>query len=275
MRKRETTFIAIGGGGQTEETIEALFAPLEDVSQPSVVIMTVASNDSEGMTEKYNTMFRKRGVRHVYIVNITSREDAFGAGSLKKIEKADLIYFTGGDQLNVTSMFGGSPLHDLLCQRAKDGVTIAGTSAGAAMMSSSMIISGSSDSPPKKSAVDIAPGLDLIKASFIDTHFSQRGRHGRLLTAVAHHPHILGIGLDERTAIVVKGNEFKVIGEGSVAILDGGGMTHTDLVYRSDHEPVGMFDIRMHVLAPGYKFDLAKREPWAPAFSRKAGSGPK
>jgi len=275
MAFSDTTFIAIGGGGQTDETLDALFAPLEAVSEPRVVVMTVATNEKEGTTEKYNAMFRKRGVRHVSMVDIVGREDAFNNASLKKIGEAHLIYFTGGDQLNVTSLFGGSPLHTLLMERVKEGVTIGGTSAGAAMMSGSMIISGHSDGPPKKSAVDIAPGLDLIKDTFIDTHFSQRGRHGRLLTAVAHHPQVLGIGLDERTGIVVKGSQFKVIGQGSVAIIDGGRMTHADLVYKSDDEPIGMFDVKLHVLAPGYKFDLVKRQPWAPAFAKKAATQPK
>ena len=114
MAKSDTRFIAIGGGGQTEETLDELFAPIEKMRDPRVAVMTVATNEEEGITAKYNAMFRKRGIDHVSVVKISVRDDAFSNTALKKIEKADLIYFTGGDQLNVTSLFGGSPLHDLL-----------------------------------------------------------------------------------------------------------------------------------------------------------------
>jgi cyanophycinase len=206
------------------------------------------------------------------MVNISTRADSFNKASLNKIGRADLIYFTGGDQLNVTSLFGGSPLHNLLEERIRNGVAIGGTSAGAAMMSGSMIITGRSDTGPKKGCVDIAPGLDLISDTIIDTHFSERGRYGRLLTAVAHHPQILGIGLDERTGIVVKGTQFRVVGEGSVIVVDGGNMTHDDLVYQRELNPIAMFDIRLHALASGYTFDMGTREPRAPAIERTRGA---
>lgn len=265
MARSETTFIAIGGGGQTDETLDALFAPLEKAGDPHVVVVTVAANDENGMTAKYNAMFRKRGVRHVSMVDVYAREDSFNRASLKKIERADLIYFTGGDQLNVTSLFGGSPLHNMLHERVKQGVAIGGTSAGAAMMSDAMIVSGRSDVGPRRGGVDIAAGLALIDGTIIDTHFSERGRYGRLLTAVAHYPQVLGIGLDERTAIIVKNNKFKVVGEGSVTVVDGGRMSHADLVYQRENEPVAMFDVKLHVLASGCSFALSRRTPIAPA----------
>ena len=270
MGRSDSTFIAIGGGGQTEDTLDALFAPLEKVRDPRVAVMTVASNTENGMTSVYNSMFRKRGVKHVSIVNVSTRDDAFDKPSLKKIENADLIYFTGGDQLNVTSLFGGSPLHELLWKRVKEGVAIGGTSAGAAMMSTTMVNGGESDTGPKKGAVEIAPGLDLIENTIIDTHFSERGRYGRLLTAVAHYPQILGIGLDESTGIVVKGNKFRVVGAGSVIVIDGGSMSYADLVYRRDGKPIGMVDVTLHALCAGFSFDLKTRTVTAPRNSTSA-----
>jgi cyanophycinase len=170
--------------------------------------------------------------------------------------------------LNITSLFGGSPLHDALTERHEAGLMIAGTSAGAAMMSSSMIISGDSDSPATVGGVEIAPGMDLVHSSIIDSHFSQRGRHGRLLTAVAHFPQVLGIGIDERTAAVFKNGVFEVIGPGSVTVIDGSKMEHSDITYREEGDSISMFGVKLHVLPEGYQFDLAERKPINPRRSK-------
>jgi len=98
----------------------------------------------------------------------------------------------------------------------------------------------------------------------IDTHFSQCGRHGRLLSAVAHYPQELGIGLDEKTGIIVRGNEFKVVGEGSVTVMDGSYMKHNNLPYVKKEKPIGLFDVKIHALPSGYKYDLKNREPISP-----------
>jgi cyanophycinase len=273
MARSDSTFIAIGGGGSSESIIETFFDAIKQESDASVVVMTVASNEVEGMRADYNAMFRKRNVKHVSVIDIVNREDAHDPSALKKIEKADAIYFTGGDQLNVTSLFGGSPLDDLLHEKVRDGVVIAGTSAGAAMMASSMIKDGNGNSSPAVGSVETSSGLDLIENTVIDTHFAQRGRYGRLLTALAHHPHILCIGLDESTAIVVKGKKFKVVGKNSVTVMCGKWMSHVDLPYREEGEPVSIFDIRVHVLADGYSYDIKTRTPKAPAraFRKTAG----
>lgn len=113
--------------------------------------------------------------------------------------------------------------------------------------------------------------FDLL-ARADDTHFSERGRHGRLLSAIARHPQILGVDIDERTAMVVNGKEFRVIGEGSVTIVDGTTMTHTDLVYKCGREPIGLFDVKAHVLPSGYRYNLEKRLPKAPTFGKRAGA---
>jgi cyanophycinase len=167
---------------------------------------------------------------------------------------------------------GGSNIENLLKEKIETGIVLAGTSAGAAMMSSSMITGGPNDVAPCTGCVEIAPGLDLINGTVIDTHFAQRGRHGRLMTAIAHYPQILGIGLDEQTAIVMSGNNFEVIGNGSVTIMDGRKMKHTDLVSTGKGEPIGLFDVCVHVLPQGYSFDLEARKPSAAASKRSAGA---
>ena len=237
MSKSKTVLLAIGGGEFAEATdvLEEFLRLLKKKSDPQVTVMTVATDEPESAAVKYNNLFRRKGIKHVSVIDISTRDDAFDEQALKTIEKTDALFFTGGDQLNVTSLMGGSPLHNLLHERVKEGeFIIAGTSAGAAMMSNAMIVSGSSDSAPQVGGVEIAPGMDLLRGTIIDTHFTQRGRHGRLLTAIAHYPGDLGIGIDERTALVINNGEFRVIGEGVVTVMDGSRMTHNDLPYRKE-----------------------------------------
>lgn len=275
MSKSKTVLFAIGGGEFAEATdvLEELLGLLKDKSDPQITVMTVATAEPEQASVKYNNLFRRKGIKHVSVIDVSQRSDAFDENALKTIEKTDALFFTGGDQLNVTALMGGSPLHDLIHERVNKGnFIIAGTSAGAAMMSNSMIISGSSDNSPQVGGVEIAPGMDLLRGTIIDTHFTQRGRHGRLLTAIAHYPGDLGVGIDERTALVINNGEFRVIGEGVVTIMDGSRMMHNDLPYRKDRETIGLFGVKVHVLPAGYKYNLKKREPVSPPLKKMVGA---
>jgi len=272
MSKSETTLIAVGGGdiAGASAVLDAILKTVEHRDEAKLVIMTVATSQVEGAYDKYNAIFRKRNIKHIEMVDVSVREDAFNAASIKKLEDADILFFTGGDQLNITSLFGGSPMHELVQRRVKEGVVIAGTSAGAAMMSGLMVVSGRSDSAPKAEGVQLGPGLDLVPNCVIDTHFSQRGRHGRLLTAVAHYPQIVGIGLDEKCSIVVKGHRFQVVGEGCVTVVEGKSVTHCDLVERQAGDCIGIIGVDLHVLPSGYSYDLETRTPIAPEMRSAA-----
>jgi cyanophycinase len=272
MAGAKSTLIAIGGGEVTGEPLNQVLSNLGKKSDPRVVIMTVATSEPEEAADKYNSLFRSNGIKHVSVVNIDRRDEAFDADSLKKLSTADGVFFTGGDQLNITSLLGGSPLHEMIEERYREGVLIAGTSAGAAMMSGSMIIGGKSDTAPRVSGVEIAPGMNLIDGTIMDSHFSERGRHGRLLTAIAHFPQLLGIGVDEATCAVFTNGSFKVAGEGSVTVVDGSQMRHSDLPYKKDSETVGMFGVCVHVLPAGYSFKLQERTPAAPTLAKLAGA---
>ena len=274
MSKSRTTLIAIGGGemADAEEPVEEILRYLEKRKDPRLVVMTVATSEPESAANKYNGIFRSKGLKHVEVINVDQREDCFSKAALKKVEAADALFFTGGDQLNITSLLGGTPLHDLLRERYSEGVLIAGTSAGAAMMSSSMIISGKSDAAPQVSGVEIAPGMNLIEGTIIDSHFSERGRHGRLLTAIAHFPQVLGLGIDEQTAIVFRNGGFKVVGKGAVTVIDGSQMRYCDLPYRRDRETIGMFGVDVHVLPSGYSYNMNDRTPIAPELKKMAGT---
>lgn len=272
MGNSKSRLIAIGGGEMKEapEPLDAIARYFVHRPKGRIVVMTVATTEPGSAATKYSEIFKNIGIKHVDTIDVSQREDAFDPDAIAKIEQADAMFFTGGDQLNITTLIGGSPMYDKLHECFRGGILIAGTSAGAAMMSGSMIIAGKSDSAPSMGGVETAPGMDLIPGTIIDTHFSQRGRHGRLLTAVAHFPQLLGIGLDERTAAVFKNGDFTVVGEGVVTVVDGSQMRHSDLPYKKDGETVGMFGAIVHVLPSGYSFKLKEREPVAPVMKKIA-----
>jgi cyanophycinase len=162
-----------------------------------VVVMTVATDDPEDAERRYAELFERLKFKNFEVVNIADRSEAYDEPMLEKIKNATGLYFTGGNQLHVTALTGGTPLHRLILEKFSDGLTIGGTSAGAMMMSSSTLLSGASDTAPGHQSVELAPGMNLVENTIIDTHFSQRGRHGRLLSSVAHNPQIIG----RRTAI--------------------------------------------------------------------------
>jgi cyanophycinase len=255
--------VAVGGGDIREGDAPILkeFVRIAKGPKARIVVMTVATDDPAAAAADYKSALGRLGVDDVKAVDVSARADALRPESLEAIEHATGLFFTGGDQLHITSLLGGTGMQALIHRRYERGLVIGGTSAGAAMMSNSMILGGGSDESPKVGAVEIGPGMDLLIGAVIDTHFSQRGRYGRLLTAVAHYPQDLGIGLDEKTAMIVNRNEFEVLGEGAVIVIDGGAMTYTSLPYTEKGDGLSLYGIRVHVLSAGARYDLSKREP--------------
>jgi len=136
---------------------------------------------------------------------------------------------------------------------------LGGTSAGAAMMSATMIVGGLSEATPRVGNVKMGPGMEFMHGVIIDQHFGQRGRSGRLLAAVAQYPHLLGIGIDEDTALVAQGDEFEVIGDGAVTVLDAGAATYNDFLTCRERQHVAICDVKLHVLTAGLRFNLLDR----------------
>ncbi|HEU4594266.1 MAG TPA: cyanophycinase [Pyrinomonadaceae bacterium] len=257
---------AVGGSEDKEGDCVILkgFVRLAKGAKARIVVMTVATDHPAEAGREYKSVFRRLGVDETEAVDVSAREDAGEPEALEKIRRATALYFTGGDQLHITSLMGGPEMQKLIHERHAKGLLIGGTSAGAAMMSNSMIVGGGAEENPRVEAVRIGPGMDLLVGAMIDTHFSQRGRHGRLLTAVAHYPQDLGLGNDENTALVVEGNEFEVIGEGAVTVMDAGAMSYTNLPYAGECEGLALYNVSVHVLPAGYRFDLGNREPHVP-----------
>jgi cyanophycinase len=264
------SLIAVGGGESsniTDDSLKIIEKFLElagGLNKARIVVMTVATDDPEGTQERYREVFERLKFKNFEFLNIADRSESFDETILETIKKATGLYFTGGSQINVTALTGGTPLHTLILEMFKTGLTIGGTSAGAMMMSSSTLLSGAADSAPRLGSVKVAPGMELLDSSVIDTHFSQRGRHGRLLSMVANNPHVLGIGIDERTAMIVRDGKFEVLGEGAVTVICAKHSMHTNLPYIRSEDPIGIFGVDFHVLPEGYKYDLQKREPITP-----------
>ena len=264
MKLTEARGILMAIGGAEERTPESPilkeFVRLAGGKRANIVVMTVATDSPEEVGAEYIEVFEKIGVKSVQAVDVSSRADAIAEENIKAVREASGLFFTGGDQLHITSLMGGTELQKAVHEIYEKGVIIGGTSAGAAMMSNSMILQGDGEEAPKLGAVEMGPGMDLIVGCMIDTHFSQRGRHGRLLTAVAHYPQDMGIGLDENTAMIVDKGEMRVMGTGAVTIIDAGGMTYANTPYVEKGQNLALADVRVHVVCEGEKFNLFERQ---------------
>lgn len=269
--KVQGRLLAIGGGEDKEDDCRILseFVRLSGGDAAKIVVMTTATDSPEEAAEKYEAVFKRLGAKDVRHVSVCQRADAMNAESVAAVEAASGLFFTGGDQLHITSLMGGTDLHRTVFDCCKKGLLVAGTSAGAAMMGNSMIVSGKSDENPKFGGVEMAPGTDLIVGCIIDTHFSQRGRHGRLLTAIAHYPQDLGFGVDEDTAMLIENGKFTVIGAGAVTVIDGGGTSFTDVPYVKRGQSITLADVKIHVLSDGYQFDLKTRQLIVPTQKQR------
>lgn len=266
LTKAHGRLIAIGGAEDRDGEARILkkFVELSKGEKAYIVVMTVATNHPQKSGDELKKVFKRLGVKKVDALDVLARKDAETEESLKLVKKATGLYFTGGDQLHITSLLGGTPLQKIIHQRYEKDLIVAGTSAGAAMMSNSMILDGGGEENPRLRGVEIGPGMDLLIGAIIDTHFSQRGRHGRLLSAVAHYPQDLGLGIDENTAMIINKTEFEVIGEGAVTVIDGGAMTFTNAPDIKPSGNLALADVKVHVLPEGYKFNLQERRVLVP-----------
>ena len=226
-----------------------------------LVLATVASHRPEGYFDDYEKAFGDLELGELVELYVENRTEAGDREKLAVIDDAAAIFFSGGDQLRITSQIGDTGIEAKVRSLFERGGIIAGTSAGAAAMSETMLVKGTSGETHRIGDLHMAPGLGLIRDVIIDQHFAERGRFGRLLGAVAHNPRVLGIGIDEDTAAVVEGDEFHVIGSGAVYVVDGEHVTHSNLAEARPERVLSMHDVRVHVLGTGDRFDLKQRRP--------------
>jgi cyanophycinase len=255
------SLIIIGGHEDKEGERVILKAVAERVKGGKLVIATVASHEPEGYFESYREGFHGLGVGELVELYVEDRSESQSDAALAILDGAAGIFFSGGDQLRISSQIGDTPVERRIREMHAAGAVIAGTSAGASVMSETMLVKGASSESYRIGELHMAPGLGLVRDVIIDQHFAERGRYGRLLGAVAHNPRLLGIGIDENTAVVVEGRQMRVLGSGAAYVVDGETATHSNIAEARSDRALSMFDVRMHVLSSGDRFDLDARRP--------------
>ncbi len=227
-----------------------------------IEIITTASMIPEEVGDEYVKAFAQLKMTNVGVLNIKSREGANDPEVIERLRTADVVMFTGGDQLRLTSIFGGTSFHHLLLEKYElENFIMAGTSAGAAASSNNMIYQGSSHEALLKGEVKITGGLGFINNVIVDTHFVQRGRIGRLMYACASNPINLGIGLGEDTGLLItNGNDMEAIGSGLVMLVDATHMKDTNMTDVEMGVPVSIANLIVHVMTLGDHYDLKKKK---------------
>ena len=260
--KKDFKLVIIGGGEDKKEgkTILKEVVRLSGGKEAKIGIVTTATKHPEEVGQEYENIFKALGVKEINTINICGRKISEIHGNVDNIINYTCLFFVGGDQLRISSIIGGTDFHDIIHNFCSEGRVIAGTSAGASMMSEIMIVEGEDQEAPTRCTIKLAPGMGLIKGVIIDQHFNQRGRIGRLFAGVAQNPNIIGIGIDEDTAIVVDGNEkFSVIGNGVVTVVDGKDIEYTNISEQYPNEPLALTNVKVHILPEQYGFNLIEK----------------
>ena len=226
-----------------------------------IEIITTASQIPQIVGPEYKKAFEFLGAKHVYILDITNREQANSDEITARASAADIVMFTGGDQLRLTSILGGTRFHDIILQKYREENFIyAGTSAGAAAASENMIYQGSSSEALLKGEIKTTQGLGFIENVIVDTHFVQRGRIGRLFQAVVNNPRTLGIGLGEDTGLFIDNDIMTAIGSGLVILVDGRFIKDTNLTNIQLGQPISIDNLIVHVLSQNDFYDLKAKD---------------
>lgn len=271
-RKLDGTLLIIGGAEDKERKCEILtrFIDLSKAEKSNIAIITTATELPDSVGSEYYKIFERIGASKIEVLDIDDRQKANRKEYARIIEKATGVFFTGGDQLRITATLGGTSVNEAIRKAYLQGAVIAGTSAGASCMSNTMIVEGDSDEAPKLNTIKMSPGLGLLEEVVIDQHFAQRGRIGRLLTAVAQNPYILGIGIDEDTAILVYPDaKLEIIGSQTVTFIDARQIRDSNVSELTPGQALAIENVILHVLPRGYGFDLVRRM----SFRKEAGKG--
>jgi cyanophycinase len=254
--------VPIGGAEEKEDDPRILrrFVELCGGEDADIVVIPSASRLADtGL--RYERLFRELGAAQVEAIDFDTRRDCEEKGRLERIGRATGVFFTGGSQLRITTLIGGTSVAKLLRGMNARGVTVGGTSAGASILSEHMIAMGDEGSSPMAGSVRLAPGLGLTNRFVIDQHFRQRDRLGRLVTALAYNPFAIGIGLDEDTAAFIgPDNTLEVEGSGGVTVVDASQLQFSSMDAVEEGEPVCLLGLTVHILVRGATFNLHTRQ---------------
>lgn len=256
--------LVIIGGAEDKEgdcTILREFVRCAGGVNARIAVLTAATSLPGEVGSQYIRIFERLGVQDVCVIDTEYREDSDRSENLEKAEQATGVFFTGGDQARIIDLIKDTKLDTVIHRRYNEGIVVGGTSAGAAMMPDMMIVEGKSETNPSVDAVEMGPGMGFLPGIVVDQHFAQRGRLGRLISALVQQPAVLGIGIDENTAVIVTGDEFEVVGQGAITVVDESGTTHNNLEGLLKDEPLAVCGVKLHILPHGYRFNWKTRQP--------------
>jgi len=261
--------VAVGGNEDREDNLEILrrIVSLAEGDDVNIEVITTASEIPEEVGEMYRKAFEKIGENNFHHMDIRIREDADTEENIRRIQNANIIFFSGGDQLRITSKLGGSRVLQLIEEKyLNEKCIIAGTSAGASAMSETMIYGGESSEALQKGAVNVTAGIGLVKNIIIDSHFIKRGRFSRLMQIVSSNPGHIGLGLGEDTGVIlVEGHIIKAFGSGLVVIFDGQHIRYSNISSIEEGDAIAVANVHVHTLADGHGYDLHTREYLKPS----------
>ena len=253
--------VPIGGGEEKLNNPRILkrFVELCGGREANLLVIPTASQLAD-TGSRYEDIFSELGAGRVESMDFDTRRDCHEPNRLERIAEATGIFFTGGNQLRLSTIIGGTPAAKLIRERSAAGVTVGGTSAGASILSEHMIAFGKEGASPQADSVRLAPGLGLTNRFVIDQHFRQRDRLGRLVAALAYNPFVIGIGLDEDTAaFLAPNNTMEVEGSGAVTVVDADGLQFSSMAQVREDEPVCLLGLTVHILTAGATFNLHTR----------------
>lgn len=255
--------LLIIGGAEDKKGDSVILKQAKELLPPGekLIILTTATEQPQAAGRAYEEAFRRLGIDNTEVLDINTRDDAEDERNCRTIRDSRCVFMTGGDQLRITSILGGTRACAELLALYSAGGTVMGTSAGASVMSSTMVVQGNDNEPAGKCTLKMAPGLGFFSGAIVDQHFDQRGRFGRLLCGVSENPEALGIGIDEDTAVKLYPDmHFEIIGTNAVTIIDGKTIKSSNVSELKPNEILCIVGVTVHVLPQGYGFDLNERK---------------
>ena len=227
-----------------------------------LVLITGASKYPATVGDTYTEIFSRLGCSNIVHLPLTDRGDCNNPENVQAVEKAAAVFVTGGNQVKLAGIIGGTPLYEILIQRVNEELLYGGTRAGASIASGLMVAGGRGGYNPRRNLVKLTGGLALIRGCIIDQHFRERNRLFRLASAVSANPQFIGLGIDEDTALLITDDRFcRVMGNNSVTVLNGESISHSGYTEGKAQDAIPIFGMNMNVVTPGYGYDLKKRLP--------------
>ncbi len=254
--------VAIGGAEDKTSQSEILqrVLDLSTSDNHEVGVVTTASSIPDEVFPTYEQVFTQLGAAAVHDIDVRTREEATEDRFVDVLRKCDVIFMSGGDQLRLTHILGGSPLLNAMRERLAEGAVVAGTSAGAAAQSTTMIYEGAAADALRKGAVKMSAGFGFVEGLVIDSHFLERGRFTRLIEVGAANPEFLGVGIGEDAAVIFHdGPVLEAVGSGHVIVIDSSNLKSSNVASLSEGEPVAVEYVIIHALTSGFGYDVPGR----------------